>query len=300
MTAAERPLVSVVVPVHNREASVRRSIASILGQSYANVEVIAVDDGSRDGTWAELERIAAEDDRVRLVRHEQARGAQAARNSGIAASRGEWIAFLDSDDEWFPDSLEIRMSAAAEKNAEAVYSDCIIQKPDGVEEPWGVPGYEGEAYADLLRHPGPMFNSLMATRTALERITPLDETLASYQEWDTSIRLSRESRFAFVPAPTCVYDCRHPGTISKDAMKGARGYERVLEKHRDEIVRVLGRRALATHYRSLAELFAQAGLDDVAKRWVWKAFFTSPSKPSSLLRTLRRIDEMRGEACASE
>ena len=109
---SEGPVVSVVVPAFNRASVITNAIQSVLGQSFRELEVIVVDDGSRDTTAETVLSIAQSDPRVRLNRHHSNRGAQAARNTGIRAAVGEWIAFLDSDDTWLTSSLELRMAAA--------------------------------------------------------------------------------------------------------------------------------------------------------------------------------------------
>ena len=98
------PLVSVVIPTRNRAVLVRRAITSVLQQTCRSFELIVVDDGSKDGTAEVVKSFA--DDRVRYLRHSTSRGASAARNTGIECSGGEFIAFLDDDDEWLPPKLE--------------------------------------------------------------------------------------------------------------------------------------------------------------------------------------------------
>ncbi len=95
------PAVSVILPVYNREALVERALASVLQQSYRDLEVLVVDDGSTDGT---AERVAAcPDPRVRLIRRDRNYGQASARNLGVARAQGWLLAFQDSDDEWLPD-----------------------------------------------------------------------------------------------------------------------------------------------------------------------------------------------------
>src|SRR5215217_3652483 len=94
------PLISVVIPAYNRAATIEDCLRSVQAQTYQKWEVIVADDGSGDATVEIVKRLAREDARIRLVRHERNRGAQAARNSGIHAAKGSWIAFLDSDDQF--------------------------------------------------------------------------------------------------------------------------------------------------------------------------------------------------------
>ena len=105
---AASPQVSVVIPTYNRAHILGRAIDSVLQQTHRDLELIIVDDGSSDGTAALVRGI--EDPRVRYV-HQQNRGVSAARNRGIAEARAEWLAFLDSDDEWLPQKLERQFSA---------------------------------------------------------------------------------------------------------------------------------------------------------------------------------------------
>src|SRR4051812_47638309 len=97
------PQISVIMPVYNRAGTVRRAIDSVLAQEFHEFELIAVDDGSTDGTCAILEEIR--DPRVRLIRMDKNSGSNAARNRGIRESRSSLIAFLDSDDEYLPEKL---------------------------------------------------------------------------------------------------------------------------------------------------------------------------------------------------
>src|SRR5438034_3985092 len=102
----QNPSVSVIIPVHNRASKIAMAVDSVRAQTYPNWEAIVVDDGSTDGSHRVVMQLAEEDDRIALVRHSFRRGAQAARNTGIHHSRAKWIAFLDSDDRWLPQSLD--------------------------------------------------------------------------------------------------------------------------------------------------------------------------------------------------
>ena len=111
-------LVSVIIPAHNREAYLPTAIDSVLAQTFSDWELLVVDDGSEDSTPKIAQEYARQDSRIHYLRHSPRRGAQAARNAGIRASGGRWIAFLDSDDQWLPDSLEVRLQLAATAKVE--------------------------------------------------------------------------------------------------------------------------------------------------------------------------------------
>jgi glycosyltransferase involved in cell wall biosynthesis len=106
------PYFSIVVPVYNRERQVARCLTSILSQSFGDLELIVVDDGSRDASLARVQEIA--DPRLRIVRHADNLGVGPARSSGIDAARAEWLIFLDSDDELVPGALELIHRLAGE------------------------------------------------------------------------------------------------------------------------------------------------------------------------------------------
>jgi glycosyltransferase involved in cell wall biosynthesis len=118
-----RPLVSVVIPTRDRVELLRRAAASVLKQSQDDLELIIVDDASEDGTAAYLAELASRDSRVRTVRNALPRGGAGARNEGISRSRGQWIAFLDDDDEWLPEKLQ-RQLRMLQSTASAVACSC--------------------------------------------------------------------------------------------------------------------------------------------------------------------------------
>ncbi len=100
----KRPTVSVIIPTYNRAHLLGRAIESVLDQTYQDFEIIVVDDASADETEEVVKSFG--DDRINHIRHQKNKGGSAARNTGIKAARGEFIAFLDSDDEWVPKKLE--------------------------------------------------------------------------------------------------------------------------------------------------------------------------------------------------
>jgi glycosyltransferase involved in cell wall biosynthesis len=106
------PLISVVLPTYNRASMLAVAVQSVLAQTFADLELIVVDDGSTDETPGVLEAIA--DPRLVRLRSDQQRGAAVSRNAGIGAARGEFLAFQDSDDEWLPGKLERQLSVFAD------------------------------------------------------------------------------------------------------------------------------------------------------------------------------------------
>ena len=105
------PLVSVIVPSFNAEATILSALASVCVQTYGTLEILVVDDCSFDATAKLVEGLAAAEPRLRLLQHARNQGPAAARNTGLAAAVGRYCAFLDADDEWVPDKLARQVSA---------------------------------------------------------------------------------------------------------------------------------------------------------------------------------------------
>jgi glycosyltransferase involved in cell wall biosynthesis len=285
----EIPRVSVVVPAFNRASVIANAIQSVLGQRFRELEIIVVDDGSRDATAETVLRLARTDPRIRLIRHKANRGAQAARNSGIQAARGEWIAFLDSDDAWLSNSLELRMSAARSQNVQVVHSPGFVLRFEGGErDTFEVPALRGNVYRQLLRGAGPLFQALLVSAKALQAVGGLDEAIVAYQEWETAIRLAKRFEFGFVPEPTFVYDCRGTDTISKNLHRSAEGYEQILRKHFHDIALHAGPRTVSRHYAQLSSEYRMAGDESASRRCKYISYLWWPS-PRVPLRKLRAV-----------
>lgn len=110
-------LISIVMPVHNAEKYVQQTVASVRRQSYENWELILVEDASTDGTLEVLEKLEKSDSRIRLIKNEGEHGASYARNAGIAAATGRYLAYLDADDIWSRHKLEEQLAFMKEKGA---------------------------------------------------------------------------------------------------------------------------------------------------------------------------------------
>lgn len=107
--------VSVIMPAYNAEKTIEKTISSVLNQSYDKFEIIIIDDGSKDNTAEIVSAIANKDKRIRFFRNEKNVGVSATRNRGISLAKGDWIAFLDSDDMWTADKLEKQIKLIANK-----------------------------------------------------------------------------------------------------------------------------------------------------------------------------------------
>jgi glycosyltransferase involved in cell wall biosynthesis len=282
-------LISVVIPAYNRASVIERAVLSVLAQTFQNFEIIIVDDNSNDDTELIISSRFREEPRIRYFKHDINRGAQAARNTGIKAATGEWIAFLDSDDQWLPDSLAVRLELAHTSQAQIIYSECHVLRSNAPQELFGIPPLSGNIYRNMLQHPGPMFQSLLVTKVALESIDLLDESIITYQEWETAIRLSKKYEFAFLELPTFIYDCRGDDTMSKNMLRDVQGYQQIVKKHIWEILRYIGLPGLSHHYRSIASRYNNAGESRQAIRYRVASLLSWPFQPEVIIHRLNNI-----------
>lgn len=238
-TAADTPpRVSVIIPAYNREAFVARAIDSVLAQTYTDFELIVVDDCSRDGTREVLERYR-DNPRVRLILSEKNRGGSGARNIGIAAARGELIAFQDSDDAWLAHKLAAQV-AALDATPEAGICYCGALFSQGTKS-YYIPEpvfarLEGDMAEEMLRRTTTSTQTLLIRREVLDRAGHFDETLKRFQDWDLMIRVAQVTHFAFLPEAMVVIYAT-PGNISSFAVNDAISRAWILDKYADLFAR---------------------------------------------------------------
>jgi O-antigen/teichoic acid export membrane protein/glycosyltransferase involved in cell wall biosynthesis len=194
-----RICVSVIIPTYNREAFVVKAINSVLNQTFKGFEIIVVDDGSTDGTRAALE---AYSNQIKYIYQNNA-GVCAARNAGIALSTGEWIAFLDSDDEWTPDFLSTHMRAVSENTdicmqiADCRYSDQTGEKASYFEINGTAKSFNGtnylrpkEPFVFLLHHLSWQIGSAIIRRDVIEKAGLFDNNFSIGEDQDFMARVA--------------------------------------------------------------------------------------------------------------
>ena len=284
--------VSVIIPVYNRAKTLVYCLDSVCNQTLQPYEVIVVDDCSTDETLEIVNNYSRLHPSVRCVVLDRNSGAQAARNRGIVEAHGEWIAFQDSDDEWVSDKLEKQIAALKECGGElmtVLHADCFRYDHETlVKSLWTLPYIEGESVLrELLVTTGPMFQGMMTSKVALEKIGLLDENVPSYQEWDTAIRLAKVCRFIHLQDPLFVYHLHAEDTISKNKKRDIDGYQYVIDTHRDEILELCGVDALNRHLEDNAFRAMRWGLHTEARRILEKTI--GDSARSKLLKTLARL-----------
>lgn len=264
--------VSVVIPTYNEAGVLQRSIDSVLDQTYEDIELLVVDDGSTDETAAVVR--SYDDDRISYLAHGTNRGASTARNTGIEAATGEYIAFLDADDEWYPRKLEHQVAELSARPASWVAVYCGVElvsaDEEGLLDEWlprswtrldeteGAEGGKGLIKDVLLdRLHTSAGSTLLVRREVVEAIDGFDESFDRFQDSEFLIRVLRQGQLAYVDETLVArHDTGRPDAESIEAAD-----EAYLEKF-DETVTELERQGYdirGTHDYFLAKFYFQEG-----------------------------------------
>jgi glycosyltransferase involved in cell wall biosynthesis len=218
----KEPLVSVIIPAYNAAAYVREAVDSALAQTYKNIEIIVVDDGSTDATRKILEPYAAKKSITYI--HQENRGLSGARNTGIKKSRGEFIALLDSDDIFLPKKIERQVADfAAHPDCGVSYCN-IAHFYDGAPEKTFMLNYTyysgDELFPNLLKKNFINPLTVVLRRSAIDQVGLFDESYGKSEDWEYWVRLAYAGiRFHYLPEVLAKYRMR------KDSMSYSWGSE---------------------------------------------------------------------------
>ncbi len=193
--------VSVIIPTYNREKTILRAIKSVLAQTYTNLEVLVIDDGSTDGTAVLVKGI--EDDRVKYVILEQNGGPSNARNVGVQMAEGKWIAFQDSDDSWHENKLETQMEYA-KTHPEFSMIYCMYRMNFVSGENMIIPVeplpdiMEGNMLKTLLKRNVIGAPTVMVRREDFLAVGGFDISYKALEDWEYVIRFAKEYKIGFI------------------------------------------------------------------------------------------------------
>ncbi len=267
-----KPLVSIILPVYNRAQTLARCVESVRAQTFADWELVAVDDGSSDASAAALEAFA--DPRIRVLRHERNRGPGAARNTALRAARGEFVALIDSDDEWLPRKLEMQMAML--QAGECDLCGCEYWLIDGGRETL-VALPDPASWAESLHTQCRLGNgtTLVVRQRVVQETGPLDEQLRTYEDWDWILRMTRRHRYQVARQPLA----RIHASGLRSSRAFAAGAERFLAKHDAEFAR-LGdghrRRVRSEHFGFVAANALALREFRLGCLYLWKSFAAAP------------------------
>lgn len=230
------PVVSVVIPTYNRSHALSKALLSVLGQTYQDFEIIVVDDASHDDTELTIKQFQKNEGRIQYIKHNQNKGAAEARNTGINLARGEYIAFLDSDDEWKKEKLERQLEFMQGSTDYQVDRE-IDQKSKG--SLLSCTGFILHLLDDnktivqsLTRHkninesilngcdlsPG---STMMVQKGVFDRVGTFDSQLKRLEDWDWLLRYREFGKIGLLKDPlTVVYNVRgKEGKNLEDSIK---------------------------------------------------------------------------------
>ena len=196
-------MISVILPTYNRAYCLERAINSVLNQSYTDLELIVVDDGSDDGTKELVQKLQKADSRVKYFYTRINQGPAAARNYGIEQASGDYLAFQDSDDLWRPEKLSLQMKRMEEMGADFCYHEVQCDFGNGQyailpQQELAIQKKEGDIYAQMLYDNLVDCPSLLVKRVCIDRIGVFDTQMKALEDYDLALRLAREYRAAFV------------------------------------------------------------------------------------------------------
>ena len=245
-------MISVVIPTYNRKTLLSRAVDSALRQEGVDLEVLIVDDGSTDGTretWS-----ACSDPRVRFLA-EQHRGACHARNRGLEEARGDYVAFLDSDDTWRPGKLLLQLDCLLHQQADAVFCAFRHWQPDGAST--RLPGPEiapGWIEKKQLLSANFISTQTILGRTECLRRVRFDERFPRMQDWDFALRLTESCR-VYYDDQELVDVYLQQDSISRDPKKAFQAMRMIQEKNQQDYLHDLhATRTLMTAYYQYAPL----------------------------------------------
>jgi len=251
------PTVSVIVPAYNSQNTILETIASIQKQTFTDFELIVIDDGSSDRTLELLQTVR--DPRIRVVSYENG-GVSVARNRGISLSTSEYITFIDADDLWTSDKLELQLAALQQHpTAGVAYSwTCFMDRQGKFFHADNPIYFEGNVYPELLKTNFLLSGSNpLIRRLALTDVGEFDPTLTHAEEWDLYLRLAAKYDFVVVPRTQILY---------RQTAGSASGKIEVMEKDAIQVIdrafqlapaqlKSLKNQSLANLYRYLAHLY---------------------------------------------
>ena len=273
-----KPTASIVIPTYNRGKVLGRAIESVANQTFKDFEIIIVDDCSTDETKKLIDEF--EDPRITYIKHKNNRGGAAARNTGIKAARGDFIAFQDSDAEWMPDKLEKQMNVflSAKDDVNVVYTAFLWIKDNHKSyiPAKGQAHKEGDVLHQLLKRNFVDTATAVVRKKCFDKVGLFDEGLPRYQDWDLFIRLARHYHFKFVDEPLVISHFM-ADSISADNKAAITARKIIFEKNRSEIME--DRKLLSQFMFDTGTLICKFGQYDEGRKYLSQALKADHMNP---------------------
>lgn len=296
---------SIIIPAYNRAHCIAQALESVRAQQLGDFELVVGDDASSDGTWEIVQRKFPE---AKLARLEVNSGAAAARNAALRVATGEFLAFLDSDDEWRPGKLAAQLGFL-EKHPEvaACATSHVFCRRDGLRREVVVEN--GGDWSRRLQAGQPFHGAStpVVRRAVLESVGLQDESLRVLEDWDWMLRITQRHRIYVLPEPLAVIHENGPS----DADHTLISTKRFLEKHGEEFLAFGAehrRRVVSQHWENAARSFFRHGRNREGMGCLAKSMAVAPGRNPALAaafplacadgvlatRMLRRVLRARG------
>ena len=270
-------LETAVITTHKRPVEIiERALKSVLSQTYTDMEIIVVDDSPADYEFREdVKRMIKSytSQNLKYVQHEKCMGACAARNTGIKHAKGEFIAFLDDDDEWKSSKIEKQLKEFIDDDIALVYCGQEIKNDvTGIVESHALRGLAGYIYPELIKKNFIGSTSFpLLRKSALEQIGGFDILMQSSQDYDVWLRLAKKYKISFVDESLVVYHVHDNERITSNCVRKINGLERVNEKNWDYIQ--LHKDVMWSRLMPLVPYYAgNKQLGEALKVWIRAAF----------------------------
>ena len=230
------PKVTVVILTYNRATILRRAIQSVLDQTFRDFELFVVDDCSTDHTHQTVKSFA--DERINYIRHKKNKGEGEGRNTGLKHATGEYIGYLDDDDEWLPEKLKLQVECLDRSLLEVGAVHCGRLDVDlETGKVLGTKVYQekGDLFSRLLKGNFLTLSSVLVRAKCFEKAGEFDCNIAFGLDWDMWLRISQKFQFECISQPLLKYGI-HNNALSKNLGRRIDGYEAWLKKY-DQFIR---------------------------------------------------------------
>lgn len=259
------PKVSVIIPTYNRAKLVDRAIKSVLLQTFKDFELFIIDDASTDNTQQIVEQFR--DERIKIIRHQKNKGGSAARNTGINTAKGEYIAFLDDDDEWISTKLEkqIRFFERCKRNVGLIYNWAEIideEKDSFVKLQCKV---RGNFLREILNRSFLPSPTVMVKKLCFRSIGLFDENFTSCQDREMWTRIATQYQVEVLPECLAITHKHSDFSIGGSPKKVIYGYYQYFTKFQKLYLQQGMKKELSQHLNSVAYKLAQEGYDEESK-----------------------------------
>lgn len=257
------PTISVIIPVYNGEKTIKETIESVLNQTFRDFELIIINDGSQDATLEIIQAI--NDERIQVFSYQNS-GVSASRNRALTKAKGEFISFIDADDLWTPNKLELQLKALQDNPQAAVaysWSDWIDESGHFLRS-GGHITVNGKAYEKLLlRDFIESGSNPLIRKQALDEVGCFEQSVTPAEDWDMWLRLAAIYEFVTVEVPQILYRIS-PNSASFNIVKMEAGSLKVIERvfaQAPESLQDLKRETLASRYNYLTFKALEGNLD---------------------------------------